>query len=220
MHITAAPAILYFGTPVVLISTVNENGTYNLAPMSSIFWLGWRCMLGLSALSKTTENILRNKACVLNLPSVNQVSAVNRLARTTGSFPVPAGKQQKGYRYEPEKFAIAGLTPVVSETVTAPRVLECPVQLECVLEGTYGLAADSDTQRGKILTLEMRIMRVHLEESILLEGQENKIDPDKWRPLIMSFQEYYGLGEKLHPSALAEIPESLYRTPDMERARL
>ncbi|MBW8687025.1 flavin reductase family protein [Chitinophaga rhizophila] len=220
MHIIAEPSILYFGTPVVLISTVNEDNTFNLAPMSSVFWLGWRCMLGLSALSKTTENILRNRSCVLNLPSVAQVQSVNRLARTTGSNPVPTGKQQKGYRYEPGKFELADMTPLAAETVTAPRVLECPVQLEAVLEGTYALAADSPVQRGKILTLEMRITRVYLEESILMDGRKNKIDPDKWRPLIMSFQEYYGLGEKLHPSALAEIPESMYQTPDIEKARV
>ena len=40
MHQVSEPAILYFGTPVVLISTQNENGSYNLAPMSSAFWLG------------------------------------------------------------------------------------------------------------------------------------------------------------------------------------
>ena len=48
MHKIIEPGILYFGTPVVLISTINEDGTYNLAPMSSAFWLGWRCMLGLA----------------------------------------------------------------------------------------------------------------------------------------------------------------------------
>ncbi|SFM91690.1 NADH-FMN oxidoreductase RutF, flavin reductase (DIM6/NTAB) family [Chitinophaga sp. YR627] len=215
MHLRSEPSILYFGTPVVLISTCNEDGSYNLAPMSSVFWLGWRCMLGLSALSKTTENILRTGECVLNLPSVEQVAAVNRLARTTGSDPVPAGKLQKGYRYEPNKFATAGLTPLTADTVSAPRVSECPVHLEAVLEGTYALAQQSEAQRGKILTLEMRITRVHLEENILMQGQENKVDPDKWRPLIMSFQEFYGLGEKVHASTLAEIPESLYRTPDI-----
>lgn len=218
MHLRSEPSILYFGTPVVLISTCNEDGSYNLAPMSSVFWLGWRCMLGLSALSKTTENILRTGECVLNLPSVAQVAAVNRLARTTGSDPVPAGKLQKGYRYEPDKFATADLTPLTADTVSAPRVSECPVHLEAVLEGTYGLAQQSEAQRGKILTLEMRITRVHLEENILMQGQENKVDPDKWRPLIMSFQEFYGLGEKVHVSTLAEIAESLYRTPDITLA--
>ncbi|MGI8308307.1 hypothetical protein [Saccharopolyspora hattusasensis] len=32
---TIAPSILYFGTPVVLLSTENSDGTANLAPMSS-----------------------------------------------------------------------------------------------------------------------------------------------------------------------------------------
>ena len=59
MHATSEPAILYLGTPVVLISTTNADGSYNLAPMSSAFWLGWRCMLGLAAESKTTENMKR-----------------------------------------------------------------------------------------------------------------------------------------------------------------
>src|ERR1700745_4254734 len=112
MHPGSTPEILYFGSPVVLISTCNEDGTYNLAPISSIFWLGWRCMIGISALSKTTENMLRSRQCALNLPSTDQVGAVNKLARTTGTNPVPSGKQLKGYRYEADKFGVAGLTPV------------------------------------------------------------------------------------------------------------
>src|SRR5262249_16392073 len=78
-HLSIQPSILYFGTPVVLISTVNEDGTYNIAPMSSAFWLGWRCVLGLASSSKTTHNMIRAGECVLNLPSVEEVVAVNRL---------------------------------------------------------------------------------------------------------------------------------------------
>jgi hypothetical protein len=44
-HVSVEPAILYLGTPVVLVSSTNEDGSPNLAPMSSAFWLGWRCML-------------------------------------------------------------------------------------------------------------------------------------------------------------------------------
>lgn len=125
MHIQSEPAILYFGTPVVLVSTVNENGSYNLAPMSSAWWLAWRCVLGFGSHSKTPQNMIRTGECVLNLPSADMVGAVNRLALTTGSNPVPPSKAARGYRYEPEKFAVAGLTPRKSETVSAPRVLEC-----------------------------------------------------------------------------------------------
>ena len=96
MLVKAEPAILYFGTPVVLISTVNEDGSYNIAPMSSAFWLGWRCILGLAAVSQTPINMLRTKECVLNLASVDNVEAVNRLARTTGTNPVPEVKVRRG----------------------------------------------------------------------------------------------------------------------------
>lgn len=220
MHQTIEPGILYFGTPVVLISTVNEDGSYNLAPMSSAFWLGWRCMLGLGARSKTPQNMLRMGECVLNLPSDAMVAAVNSLARTTGSNPVSEGKLRRGYRYEREKFEIAGLTPVPSETVAAPRVLECPVQLEAKVEATHNLAEDDAQQRGQIVVIEVRIQRVHVEESLLVPGEPNRIDPDKWRPLIMSFQQFYGLTpHKLHESTLGQISESLYRGPDIDRAR-
>jgi hypothetical protein len=61
------------------------------------------------------------------------------------------------------------------------------------------------------LAFEMRVVRAHIEDSILVEGVENHIDQDRWRPLIMSFCHFYGLGERLHPSTLAEIPEEMYR---------
>jgi flavin reductase (DIM6/NTAB) family NADH-FMN oxidoreductase RutF len=138
---------------------------------------------------------------------------------TTGSNPVPAGKKLKGYRYEKCKFELAGLTPALSETVTAPRILECPVQMEAGLQKINPLAEDDEIQNGKILTMEFRIQRVHLEESILMHDSDKRVDPDKWRPLIMSFQKFYGLGSQVHKSRLAEIPESLYHSPDMDKAR-
>jgi flavin reductase (DIM6/NTAB) family NADH-FMN oxidoreductase RutF len=219
MHIKSEPPILYFGTPVALISTVNEDQSYNLAPMSSIFWLGWRCMLGLGTASQTVQNINRTGECVLNLPSVAMVGAVNRLALTTGRNPIPAGKLQKGYRYEKEKFETAGLTPAPSETVLAPRVAECLVQMEAKLVATHRVGEDEPLQAGRIVSFEMRIQRVYLHPSILMEGHNNRVDPDKWRPLIMSFQQFYGLGQQVHPSTLSQIPEALYRSADIERAR-
>ena len=219
MHIVSEPNILYFGTPVVLIGTTNEDGTYNLAPMSSIFWLGWRCMIGLAASSKTTGNILRTGECVLNLASSNNVVAVNKLAKTTGSNPVPQAKQQKGYFYEQDKFARAGLTAIEADIVQAPMVKECPVQLEAKLVHGRSLAEDDEMMKGRIITMELQIVRVHLDENILMDGYTNRVDPNKWKPLVMSFQRFYSLGDELHQSTLAEIPEALYKTPDIEKAR-
>lgn len=209
-HVVAEPHILYLGTPVVLISTVNEDGTPNLAPMSSAFWLGWRGVLGIASASQTTRNLLRTGECVLNLPSVNEVGAVDRIARTTGTYPVSEFRQALGYVYEPDKFGRAGMTRVASDTVGAPRALECPIQLEAVVAATHGIGEDSDALRGFISLIEVRIQRVHVHPDLLMEGHANRIDPDKWSPLIMSFQKFFGLGGQVHPSRLAEIPEKAY----------
>ncbi len=219
MHTSIEPAILYFGTPVVLISTINPDGSANLAPMSSAFWLGWRCVLGLAATSRTPQNMIRTGECVLNLPSADLVAMVDRLALTTGSDPVPEGKVRRGYRHEADKFALSGFTRTPSETILPPRVLECPVQMEAVVEAVHGMAEDDPAQRGTRNMIEVRIQRVHVDPGILMDGHANRIDPDKWRPLILSFQEFYGLSRKLHPSALGTIPEELYRGPDIGRDR-
>ncbi|HEX7562059.1 MAG TPA: flavin reductase family protein [Bradyrhizobium sp.] len=208
------PAILYFGTPVVLIGSSNEDGSSNLAPMSSAWWVGWRCMLGLASNSKTTENMLRTGECVLNLPSANLVDAVDRLARTTGSNPLPAGKIKRGYRHEKNKFEISGLTPLPGETVAAPRAAECPVQIEAKVAHVHQMAQEDDVWRGNLVAIELRVTRVHAHPEIMMDGEPNRIDPDKWRPLIMSFQQFYGLApQKLQRSELGQIPETAYKPP-------
>jgi flavin reductase (DIM6/NTAB) family NADH-FMN oxidoreductase RutF len=219
MHHISNPSILYFGTPVILVGTTNRDNTFNLAPISSAFWLGYRCMIGISAQSKTTENILRTRECVLNLPSVDQVEAVDRLALVTGTSPVPPGKMLKGYTHEADKFKKAGLTPIESAIVKAPRVLECPVHLEAEFVAIHPLAAETGIEHIRSVTLELKIVRVHLDDSILSDQNCNHVDPDKWRPLMMSFQRFYGLGTEVHPSKLASVPEHLYRTYDTESAK-
>jgi flavin reductase (DIM6/NTAB) family NADH-FMN oxidoreductase RutF len=201
MHKVIEPKILYFGTPVVLISTLNEDGTPNLAPMSSAWWLGKNAMLGMSTRSKTVENLKRTRECVLNLPSSWQVDAVDRLALLTGSNPVPEYKVKMGYRYEPDKFAAAGLTPQSADLVKAPRVMECPVQLEAVVEHLH----DFGGAEAHLAAIDVHIVRVHIEESLLVRGEKNYIDPDQWNPLIMNFCEFYGLSGKVYPSRLAEV---------------
>lgn len=97
------PAILYWGTPVVLISTTNEDGTSNLAPISSASWLGRGCMLGLTGSAHSVANTRRTGECVLNLPSADMATAVDRIAKTTGSNPVPPDKAWLGFEYEADK---------------------------------------------------------------------------------------------------------------------
>jgi flavin reductase (DIM6/NTAB) family NADH-FMN oxidoreductase RutF len=199
MHRVIEPKILYFGTPVVLISTLNEDGSANLAPMSSAWWLGQSCMLGMGQKSKTVENLRCHPQLVLNLPSSDLVEAVDRLALTTGQNPMPSYKTKMGFRHEPHKFDHARLTAIPSDLVSPPRVHECPVQLEAIIENTH------DFEGHHALAIEARIVRVHVDESLLNTEKRHHIDSDKWRPLIMSFCEFYGLGEQLHPSRLAKV---------------
>lgn len=199
MHSVVNPSILYFGTPVVLISTLNEDGTTNLAPMSSAWWLSDSCMLGMSRRSQTVHNLLREGRCVLNLPSADLVDAVDRLALTTGRADVPEYKAQMGYVHEPDKFGVSGLSAVPGEPGWPARVAECPVQMHARLEDVR------DVSNPTLAALELRIVQTWMDDAILNPARRHHVDPDRWRPLIMSFTEFYGLGAQLRPSRLAQV---------------
>ena len=200
MHKVVHPKMLYFGTPVILISTLNPDGSPNLAPMSSAWWLGDTCLLGMSRRSRTVENLARVGECVLNLPSQALVGAVDRLALLTGSDPVPPYKAALGYRHEARKFEAAGLTPAPAHLVQPPRALECPVHLEARVRAIHGIG-DTDSH---LAAIETQVVRVHIDETLLMAREGDYIDPERWRPLIMSFCDFFGLeGGPLLPSRLA-----------------
>lgn len=184
-HTTISPAIFYWGTPVVLISTTNLDGTTNIAPMSSAWWLGNRCMLGLGRVSQTVINLTRTRECVLNLPSADLAPAVNRLARTTGNREAMAAqrgmyggfKRANGYEYVADKFARAGLTAVASEVVAPSRVGECAAQMECELVGVYEFMPGAEAGLG-VVALDVRVLKTHVSEGIRMEGFANRVDPE------------------------------------------
>lgn len=207
MHQTIYPPILYAGTPVVLVGTINPDGTPNVAPISSAWWLNWNCVLGFGASSQTPINLQRTGQCTINLPSANEAHYVDRLARLTSNNPLPPHKRERGYTYCADKFAASGLTPEPAEHVSAPLVRECPLQMEAELSAAHRLTREA----ANLVALEVRILKVRARPEILRDSDPNRIDPDRWRPLIMSFCNFYGLGEQIHPSRLAEIPEDLYR---------
>ena len=206
-HVVTDPAILYFGTPVVLLSTVNPDGSPNLAPISSVFWLGHQAMLGINRRSQSWANLGRTGEVAVALPSADQADAVNRLALTTGRNPVSERQQRRGYTHVADKFGVSGLTPVPADLIAPPLVADCPVVMECTVDRMH----PEDT---RIPAVEVTVRRVHASPDILVEGRPNRIDPDRWRPLIMSFQHFYGLADgRLVPSRLATVDEELYRVP-------
>ena len=201
--VTIEPKILYFGTPVAIVSSLNEDGSPNLAPISSFWALGWTLVLGLLNDTKTLGNLERRADCVVNIPSPELWQEVERLAPLTGLDPVPEEKSAK-FRYERDKFAAAGLTPLAAECVAAPRVLECPAQLEGRVEKIHRLAGEPHIEK---LTggaaVEVAVIRVHLRRDFLMKG--DYVDPSRWQPLIYNFRHYHGLGPEIGKTFRAEV---------------
>ncbi|MFC5178084.1 flavin reductase family protein [Nocardioides taihuensis] len=198
MHRVVPLKVHYYGTPVVIVSSTNPDGSTNLAPMSSAWWLGQNAVLGLGAASRTTQNLLRTGEAVLNLAPADLVDHVDRLALTTGTPVVPPHKRETGYRYEPRKFEVAGLTPQASDLVAPDRVLECPIQLECRVAGSFRIEDDSADAHA----IHVQVVRAHVADAVLLPGTHH-VDPQAWDPLIMKFCDFFGDGQPLVPSRLA-----------------
>ena len=191
------PKILYYGTPVALIVSENDDGTFNLAPMSSSWTLGYTIVLGLGETSQTSMNLRSRRQLTINFPSPELYEAVERLAPLTGRDPVPDAKRAQ-FRTERRKFEAAGLTPVASAGVTPPRVAECPLQFEAIVERIHDA---SDPQLGALI-VEARVLRV-LAHPNIVQG-ESHIDVSAWHPLLYVYRHYFGRGEYLGPTFRAD----------------
>lgn len=199
-HRVLQPKIHYYGTPVALLSSLDEDDHPNLAPMSSVWWLGQVAVLGLSTRGKTFENLRRRGEVVINLASAELADAVDRLALTTGSDPVPDYKAAIGTQFVKDKFARAGLTPVASDLVGPPRVAEARIALEGRVQSVMSVG-----EAAVHAAIEVRILRSHVDESLLDEERRHHIDPDRWQPLMMNFLELYAGGERVRDSRLAKV---------------
>jgi flavin reductase (DIM6/NTAB) family NADH-FMN oxidoreductase RutF len=194
------PKMLYFGTPIVLISSLNDDGSTNIAPMSSAWWVGRTAMLGLSVNSQTVRNLQRRPRLVLNLVDSSMVDAVDRLALLTGRPDVPEYKRARGYTYQPDKYRAAGLTPTVLDAGSPTAVAESLIQME----GQVRAIHDIDEDDSGLRALEVKVLHTHVDESLLMTGHPGYIDPVRWQPLIMKFTEYFAGGELARPSSLAK----------------
>ncbi|MGY0058846.1 flavin reductase family protein [Streptomyces sp. LZ34] len=197
-HKAIEPSILYFGTPVVLLSTENQDGSFNLAPISSAWALGHTVVLGLGGEGQTAQNLRSRPDLVINLPAPAQWQAVERLAPLTGRSPVPSTKA-KGCRFEPDKFGAAGLREEPSHVVRPPRVAECPIQLEAHAERVR-----PDVSGGFVI-VEAVVRKVHADPRVVVPGTDY-VDPAAWSPLIYNFRHYFGLGPELGHSYRTETP--------------
>lgn len=202
-HRVIRPSILYFGTPVVLLSTENDDGTVNLAPISSAWALGQCVVLGLGGESRTVRNLAERPDLVISVASPDLWERVERLAPLTGADPVPESKRAV-FRYEPDKFGAAGLTPMAAELVRPPRVAECALQLEARAVALRPGGA------GTFFSVECEVLRVHADERIVVPGTHH-VDPSIWSPLIYNFRHYHGLAPELGRSFRSETAKAAAR---------
>ncbi|WP_285765855.1 flavin reductase family protein [Peribacillus sp. SI8-4] len=192
------PKILYYGTPVILLNTLNEDGTDNISPISSSWALGDCIILGIGLGGKAIENIKRHPECVINVPDPSLWEHVERLAPYTGKNPVPDYKKEQGFIYGKDKFSLSNLTPIESISVKANRIMECPLQIEATVKHIRIPVHSPD-----FAIVETQAVHVHAHEAIIIE--DNHIDPTKWSPLIYNFRHYFGLGNQLGKTFRSEI---------------
>lgn len=189
------PSILYFGTPVILVSTQNPDGTANLSPMSSAWALSDRVLLGMGLTGQGCQNLMRTGEAVINVPNPGMHAAIEAIADTTGAREVPAYKKAMGYRHVADKFAASGLHAAPSAAVQPPRVAECPLQLEARLLAVHR-GSSVDDKPADFVSLEMQVLRVHAHEDILYRDNGH-IDTSRWSPLLYVFRHYFGTGSRL-----------------------
>lgn len=190
---TIEPKILYFGTPVALVSSLNEDGSTNLAPISSFWALGWTLLLGLLEETKTADNLRRHPECVVNLPTPEMWRRVEKLAPLTGKNPVPKLKT-KQFHFEPRKFAVAQLNPLASKVVKPMRAKECSVHMEARVRKMHKMGGAKLDQLGGGVAAEVEVVQVHVSSEYITNG--HYIDPEKWSPLIYNFRHYFRLADK------------------------
>lgn len=199
------PSILYFGTPVVLITTRNDDGSTNITPMSSAWALANRVVIGLAGGGQGLANLRREGECVLNLASECMQAAVERIAPTTGAAPVPAWKRAGGYRHAADKFALGGWHALPSQTVGPPRIAECPLQLEARMRLHVERPLDAWRDgAGGYAIVELEVLHVHAHEDVTVAGTDH-VHPQRYRPLFYLFRHYVGAGVPLGRTFKAEV---------------
>ena len=155
--------------PVALVSTVDKDGIANVAPFSFFAGVGSNPPTVLFCPSlrsnradrpddrkDTLRNVEQTGEFVINIVS----SAIAEASNQTAADVLP----------EVDEFQIAGLTPIPSDLVRAPRVAESPAHFECKLLQIIFTGQGSGA--GVIVLGE--IVRIHVAADL----EENfRIDP-------------------------------------------
>lgn len=155
--------------PIAFVSSVSERGIVNLAPFSFFNAMAYEpatIVLGISRSAgwkekDTLANIEATGEFVVNVVVNDIADAMNS---TAAEFPADV-----------DEFEISGLTAVPSKIVSAPRVAESPVNMECRLNQ---VVAVGDGAKHAIVIGE--IMLMHIRDDII---NGHRIDHQRLKPV-------------------------------------
>lgn len=118
-HQSIAPSVLYFGTPVVLMVTRNDDGRVGLG-----FMRGPRLEFGDPGRHQSSAGWRMHPQF-----SRGQPLGECRTDRAHhGCESVPPHKAELGFVHEADKFALGGFAIQPSELILTPRIAECPLR--------------------------------------------------------------------------------------------
>ncbi|MEF2966778.1 flavin reductase family protein [Paenibacillus sp. M1] len=148
--------------PVALVTTLSEAGTLNAAPFSYFnIVTADPPLVSVSVQRKqgrpkdTARNAAERGAFVVHIADESYIRQVNE---TAASLPP-----------EESEAALAGLTPVPSETIAVPGVAEAKVRMECLLEQAIPLGGKPGEPAADLLI--GRVVRFHIDESVYEDGR-------------------------------------------------
>lgn len=154
--------------PIAFVSTVSAEGVHNLAPFSFFNAIcGEPPVICFSTSVRvprkdTLLNIRATGEFVVNIVSEAIAEQMNLCA---GDYP-----------YGADEFAVSGLTPVASDLVRPPRVLESHVNMECKLMQVVEVS----TRPGGASLIIGEVIRFHVDDKIV---ENFRIDPGKLRAI-------------------------------------
>lgn len=170
--------------PIAWIATIDDAGTNNLAPFSYFNMVGDdppHVMFSTQRLNNsnkdTLNNVLSTKQFVVNMVTEALAEQMNSTSQA-----VPA---------EVDEFQMVGVTPIPSSVVKPMRVKESLVQFECEMVHHYFL---EDHKQGGACVVIGRVVRMHFDESVLLE--DYKINMETYKPIArLAGSNYSKIGE-------------------------
>jgi len=155
--------------PIAWVGTVGPEGTYNCAPFSYFMGVSSHPPVIAFAVGERRTGVkdtVRNIEAVPEF-TVNVVTEAQAEAMVRSSADIPYGKSE---------FEFAGLDPVPSELVRAPRIGGAPVQMEC---RAIQVTRVPDTTTMLILG---RVLRFHIARAVL-DPQTGVVDIRKLKPV-------------------------------------